>query len=139
MGLRYSSYIDSPVAVKYETLKDNPAFSYRDNRMLKKQSSKFITYGCRHCRTHLSSYSQIMSKDYRGKTGNAYLMKHVVNVIEGKPEKRSMITGDYIVCDILCHWCKNTVGWKYLESERKDQRYKEGTFVLELQTICKCE
>ncbi|CCE64796.1 hypothetical protein TPHA_0I02950 [Tetrapisispora phaffii CBS 4417] len=104
-----------------------------------KVSKNFVTYGCRTCRTHLSSYSQIMSKDYRGKTGDAYLMHNVVNVVEGEPEVRSMITGDYIVCDILCHWCKNVVGWKYLESEKKEQRYKEGTYVLELQTICKCD
>lgn len=78
-----------------------------------------------------------MSKDYRGTTGDAYLMNKVVNIVEGDRETRCMITGCYVVCDIVCHMCKNLVGWKYLESERKDQRYKEGKYILELQTICK--
>lgn len=116
MGLRYSAYIDQP----------------------KSKYTKFITYGCCNCRTHLSSSAQVMSKDYRGKTGDAYLMSEVVNVVEGEKETRYMITGKYVVCDIQCHMCKTLVGWKYLESERKDQRYKEGKYILELRTICKC-
>ncbi|SCU84422.1 LADA_0D01596g1_1 [Lachancea dasiensis] len=115
MGLRYTSYIDHP----------------------KNKHAKFVTYGCCNCRTHLSSSAQIMSKDYRGTTGDAYLMNRVVNVLEGDRETRCMLTGCYVVCDIKCHMCKNLVGWKYVESERKDQRYKEGKFILELQTICK--
>ncbi|CCD24351.1 uncharacterized protein NDAI_0D00370 [Naumovozyma dairenensis CBS 421] len=100
---------------------------------------KFMTFGCRHCRTHLSSSNEIMSKDYRGKTGDAYLMDHVVNVIEGTMETRPMITGEYLVCDILCHWCKNLVGWKYIQSEMNDQKFKEGKYILELETICLCD
>lgn len=139
MGLRYSSYIDFPVSIERKTDCEQHTYGFRDLSVDRKPPRKCVTYGCKQCRTHLSSYSQIMSKDYRGKTGDAYLMNHVVNVIESTPETRSMITGDYIVCDILCHWCRTLVGWKYLESERKDQRYKEGTYVLELQTICKCD
>ncbi|CCH61817.1 hypothetical protein TBLA_0F02780 [Henningerozyma blattae CBS 6284] len=98
-----------------------------------------ITYGCKSCRSHLSSQTQIMSKDYRGKTGDAYLMNNVVNVTMGDVEKRTMITGDYLVCDIHCHWCNSVVGWKYLKSQRNDQKYKEGKYILELKMICNCD
>ncbi|CCK69874.1 uncharacterized protein KNAG_0D01220 [Huiozyma naganishii CBS 8797] len=100
---------------------------------------KFTTYGCSNCRTHLSTSWEIMSKDYRGKTGDAYLMDNVINVVEANVETRSMITGAYLVCDICCHWCKNVVGWKYLQSTNIDQRYKEGKYILELKTICVCD
>lgn len=99
----------------------------------------FITYGCRYCRTHLSSSIQIISKDYRGKTGDAYLISNVCNVLEDKIETRSMLTGDYLVCDIVCTLCHKTLGWKYLKSERKEQHYKEGKYILEVETICRCD
>lgn len=157
MGLRYSAYIENPSphpevetldnlrtsSSLYHLLADSRRMHFShstQNRCHRENSNpKFVTYGCRRCRTHLSSSTQIMSKDYRGKTGDAYLMGKVVNVIEGDVETRPMMTGDYVVCDILCHWCKSLLGWKYLESERKDQRYKEGKYILELQTICRCE
>lgn len=99
---------------------------------------RFVTYGCRHCRNHLSSSLQIISKDYRGKTGDAYLISSVCNVLEDKVETRSMLTGEYLVCDIVCNLCKRVLGWKYLKSERKEQRYKEGKYILEVKTICRC-
>lgn len=158
MGLRYSSYIECPAA-KLEgeswSSSDTSSLSlyhqstesrhlqyhsgYQSRHGSDSSTPKFVTYGCRRCRTHLSSSTQIMSKDYRGKTGDAFLMTRVVNVIEGSVETRPMITGDYLVCDILCHWCKSLLGWKYLESERKDQRYKEGKYILEVKTICRCD
>lgn len=52
MGLRYSTYIDS-------------------------DGTTAVTYGCSCCRTHLSSSSLILSKDYRGRTGDAFLMDKV--------------------------------------------------------------
>lgn len=163
MGLRYTSYIESPDESKLHTqvldlnhgheygignsLYSGPVLlrhrramsSTSDSSSSSEKDREFVTYGCRRCRTHLSSSSHVISKAYRGKTGTAYLLEEVLNVLEGKVETRPMLTGDYVVCDILCHWCKSVVGWKYLKSERKDQRYKEGKFILEVKTICKCE
>ena len=63
-------------------------------------------------------------------------MSNVINVIDGRQELRAMITGDYIVCNIYCHWCKSLIGWKYIRSDSRDQAYKEGMFILELKKIC---
>ncbi|CAL9734529.1 hypothetical protein MOSE0_F01266 [Monosporozyma servazzii] len=109
------------------------------NSKSKSKKKPFITYGCRYCRTHLSSSFQIISKDYRGKTGDAYLISDVCNVLEDKIETRSMLTGDYLVCDIVCTLCHKTLGWKYLKSERQEQHYKEGKYILEVETICRCD
>lgn len=163
MGLRSSHYIESPLGVvdsfvhEISDIEGHHTLSYNDytrvypasptslysswefNPSSHKKPKHFVTYGCRCCRTHLSASNQIMSKNYRGKTGDAYLMSKVINITEGKVETRPMITGDYIVCDILCHWCKSLLGWKYLNSSMPDQQYKEGKYILELETICVCD
>lgn len=111
------------------------SFKYINNNNDNNINNNTNIYGCRNCKTHLSTTYNIISKDYRGVTGNAYLMSSVTNVQEGDYELRTMITGDYLVCDIFCQMCKNIVGWKYINAERSDQRYKEGKFILELKTI----
>ncbi|CCC71352.1 hypothetical protein NCAS_0H00420 [Naumovozyma castellii] len=111
--------------------------SHRRARLRRKKS--FITYGCKNCRTHISSSNRILSKDYRGVTGDAYLMDEVVNIVEGPMQERPMVTGHYLVADIYCHWCRNLIGWKYLKSERKEQAYKEGKFIIEVATVCVCD
>jgi len=62
-----------------------------------------------------------------------------VNITQGTKQYRHMITGKYLVSDISCHQCGNLVGWKYHLSEVKNQKYKEGKYILELQTIVKCK
>ncbi|GMM55665.1 Moh1 protein [Maudiozyma humilis] len=98
----------------------------------------FRTYVCRNCRTHISSTHEIISQQYRGKDGDAYLMSRVANVCEGASETRTMFTGDYVVCDIECQWCHAVVGWKYLISQNHGQRYKEGRYVMELERVALC-
>ncbi|AET41030.1 Moh1p Ecym_7182 [Eremothecium cymbalariae DBVPG len=124
MAIGYSVYIERPASGAIG---------------IKTKYAKLEIYGCSHCRTHLSSSNHIMSKDYRGVTGDAYLMRKVINVTEGHRETRHMITGRYVVCDIYCHTCKNLVGWKYLMSEKRDQEYKEGKYILELEPITECD
>lgn len=111
MGLRYSQYVS-------DTTTD--------------------TFGCAHCRTHLSTRSNILSKDYRGRTGDAYLMDKVINVVQGEKEFRSMITGKYLVSNSYCHQCGMLVGWKYHKSLARDQMFKEGKHILELKMIVLC-
>ncbi|CEP25246.1 MOH1 [Cyberlindnera jadinii] len=114
MGIRYSTYIDS-------------------------EKTQATTFGCSGCRTHLSTSGLILSKDYRGHTGDAYLMDQVVNVTLGRREFRTMITGRYLVSDIMCHQCGHRVGWKYHQTDEKNQKFKEGRYILEVNTIVKCK
>ncbi|KAG0669072.1 hypothetical protein C6P45_004144 [Maudiozyma exigua] len=107
-----------------------------DTIPIHKLRQKFKTYACKNCRTHLSSSQEIMSRDYRGKTGDAYLMSKLVNIEEGLQETRVMMTGEYLVCDINCSWCHQLIGWKYLKSDTLSQRYKEGRYIMELKPIC---
>ncbi|KAF9676921.1 hypothetical protein SADUNF_Sadunf08G0053600 [Salix dunnii] len=88
-------------------------------------------YSCKHCRTHLALYDDIVSKTFQCKHGKAYLFEKVANVFVGEKEERMMITGLHAVADIFCVGCGSIVGWKYETAHEKSQKYKEGKSVLE--------
>nr|XP_010923057.1 protein yippee-like isoform X5 [Elaeis guineensis]XP_010923058.1 protein yippee-like isoform X5 [Elaeis guineensis]XP_029120747.1 protein yippee-like isoform X5 [Elaeis guineensis] len=54
-----------------------------------------------------------------------------VNVTVGLKEDRMMMTGLHTVSDIFCVGCGSIVGWKYDAAHDKNQKYKEGKFILE--------
>ncbi|KAH3678268.1 hypothetical protein WICPIJ_008870 [Wickerhamomyces pijperi] len=113
MGIRYSSYLTTSIDT----------------------TTPVTTYTCRGCRTHLSSSEMILSKGYRGSTGLAYLMDRVINVKLANKQYKDMLSGKYLVSDIKCHQCDHLVGWKYHTSMETSQKYKEGKYVLELNTV----
>lgn len=41
------------------------------------------------------------------------------------------MTGLHTVADIFCTVCHARLGWKYLRAVEKDQKYKEGRFIVE--------
>jgi len=88
-------------------------------------------YVCSNCKTHLAYHDQIFSKDFQGRHGKAYLFNDCVNIIEGRAEERILKTGMYIVVDIFCATCDLVLGWKYVNSEETNQRYKVGKVIIE--------
>ncbi|KAK9486324.1 Yippee/Mis18 [Lipomyces starkeyi] len=110
-------------------------------------------YGCKVCNTHLSNYTDIISRvsessqlirctecyaslrQFRGQHGKAYLFDKVVNVTEAKPENRSMTTGEHTVRDIHCRHCGTCVGWKYDHAYEQSEKYKEGKYILEVELL----
>lgn len=97
--------------------------------MVSLESNKI--YSCKHCRTHLALYDEIVSKSFQCRHGRAYLFSKVVNVNVGVTEERMMMTGLHTVADIFCVGCGSIVGWKYETAHEKSQKYKEGKSVLE--------
>ncbi|ODQ78379.1 hypothetical protein BABINDRAFT_39685 [Babjeviella inositovora NRRL Y-12698] len=110
MGLLYSTYLDHP----------------------QQRERHITTYTCNRCRTHLLMSNYILSSDFSGRTGDAFLVKYVVNVTEGELQRRKMTTGVYEVRNITCHQCNNLVGWRYVHAELPQQKYKEGNYILEI-------
>jgi hypothetical protein len=94
-------------------------------------------YSCSTCRTHLSLQDDIISKNFHGRHGKAYLFNRAVNISLGPNEERSLITGLHVVCDIYCNSCQTILGWKYEEAYEESQKYKVGKFILEKQKIKK--
>eukprot|EP01018_Ginkgo_biloba_P013700 Gb_22083 [translate_table: standard] len=88
-------------------------------------------YSCQYCRSHLALFDELMSKSFHCKNGRAYLFNTVVNVFSGPLEERMMTTGMHTVADIFCNCCGQIVGWKYEAAQEKNQKYKEGKFILE--------
>ncbi|GAA5920611.1 hypothetical protein JCM6882_001972 [Rhodosporidiobolus microsporus] len=88
-------------------------------------------YGCRRCKTHLTTSEQVESKNFNGAHGRAYLFTSVVNVKTGQAEDRPMTTGLHTVRDVMCSKCGETLGWKYEKAYESSQRYKEGKYILE--------
>ncbi|KAK8210146.1 protein yippee-like moh1 [Zalaria obscura] len=93
-------------------------------------------YGCKNCKTHLADHDAIMSRNFRGQHGKAFLFNEVVNVIQGEAGERNMTTGRHIVRDICCKQCKDTVGWKYDKAYEQTEKYKEGKYILEAELLC---
>ena len=71
-------------------------------------------FGCKKCRTHLTSIESLISRNFTGQTGRAFLFDSVVNIILGDAEDRHMTTGLHTVRDIRCGKCDHTLGWKYV-------------------------
>ncbi|XP_020852226.1 protein yippee-like 1 [Phascolarctos cinereus] len=95
------------------------------------------TYSCIHCRAHLASHDELISKSFQGSQGRAYLFNSVVNVGCGPAEERVLLTGLHAVADIYCENCKTTLGWKYEHAFESSQKYKEGKFIIELAHMIK--
>ncbi|KAI9852664.1 MAG: hypothetical protein M1838_006121 [Thelocarpon superellum] len=93
-------------------------------------------YGCKNCKTHLADHDDIVSRNFRGQHGKAYLFNSVVNVTLGEAAERTMTTGRHVVRDVMCRQCKETVGWKYDRAYESSEKYKEGKFILEAELLC---
>ncbi|KAL6201419.1 hypothetical protein ACLB2K_025133 [Fragaria x ananassa] len=60
-----------------------------------------------------------------------YGLPKQVNVMLGPEEERVMLSGLHTVEDIFCVCCGQILGWRYVIAHDKNQKYKEGKFVLE--------
>jgi hypothetical protein len=96
-------------------------------------------YACRKCKLHLTSSAELMSKNFWGATGKAFLFNRIINMTTGEAEERMMRTGLHSVRDLICKGCGQVLGWKYDWASEADQKYKEGKCILEKSYICKVE
>lgn len=71
-------------------------------------------FGCNKCAAHLSTLDALISRQFNGQHGKAFLFDQVVNVRFGDPEDRHMTTGMHTVRDIRCGKCSQILGWKYV-------------------------
>ncbi|XP_041026618.1 protein yippee-like At5g53940 [Juglans microcarpa x Juglans regia] len=88
-------------------------------------------YRCKFCESALALVDHVLSRSFNCNHGRAYLISNVVNITLGPQEERLMTSGMHTVEDIFCCCCGQYVGWKYVEVSDKNQKYKEGKFVLE--------
>ncbi|KLT38798.1 yippee-like protein, partial [Cutaneotrichosporon oleaginosum] len=93
-------------------------------------------YVCRGCGNHLAVQESVMSRNFTGQHGRAYLCRHVVNVYtSAEAEDRTMRTGKHTVRDLYCSVCHHVLGWKYDFAYEPGEKYKEGKFIIEREMI----
>ncbi|PSS03848.1 Yippee/Mis18 [Coniella lustricola] len=92
-------------------------------------------YGCYKCHAHLADHDEILSRNFRGQHGKAYLFNSVVNINTSEQSERNMTTGRHVVRDITCRGCGEVVGWKYDKAYEPSEKYKEGKFILEAELL----
>ncbi|CAD8153507.1 unnamed protein product [Paramecium pentaurelia] len=88
-------------------------------------------YVCTKCHIHLSNYESIISKNFRGGTGKAFLFEKGINYHVGIPEDKDLMTGKHTVQDLICNGCNQVIGWKYIKAYRESEKYKEGKIIIE--------
>ncbi|KAI9245745.1 yippee zinc-binding/DNA-binding /Mis18, centromere assembly-domain-containing protein [Sporodiniella umbellata] len=94
-------------------------------------------FTCHVCHAHLLEQNSIISRNFQGQTGPAYLVDQVINVKLGTKEERMMLTGIHTIADINCNQCQIRLGWKYLRALEEPQKYKEGKFIIEQSKVTK--
>ncbi|KAI9282330.1 Yippee/Mis18 [Sporodiniella umbellata] len=87
--------------------------------------------GCSCCQTHISTPDGVISRQFRGQRGQAYLLESAVNIKLGQVVDRELVTGPHQVKDVSCTCCSTLLGWTYVKAYRADGKYKEGKFALE--------
>ena len=73
-------------------------------------------YACAKCRVHLSKSTNLVSKEFKGKSGKAFLFDAVANYVSGPKEDRMLITGKHTIAEINCCNCGHNLGWQYLHA-----------------------
>eukprot|EP01065_Artemidia_motanka_P042859 TRINITY_DN5816_c0_g1_i2.p2 TRINITY_DN5816_c0_g1~~TRINITY_DN5816_c0_g1_i2.p2 ORF type:complete len:115 (+),score=26.22 TRINITY_DN5816_c0_g1_i2:65-409(+) len=94
-------------------------------------------YCCKGCQTHIVSADDLVSKDFTGRYGRAYLFDNVMNIVLGPTEQRQLLTGLHEVADFQCVCCSAVLGWKYAVAQEPAQKYKEGKYIIELALVNK--
>ncbi|KAE8077656.1 hypothetical protein FH972_016199 [Carpinus fangiana] len=94
-------------------------------------------YSCRNCQNPIALRTDLLSKNFIGKSGPAYMFVHAMNIIVGQKVDRKLMTGLYTVADIYCSNCGETLGWKYVRAYEVRDKFKEGKFIIERAKIAK--
>ncbi|KAI3405536.1 hypothetical protein KGF56_001554 [Candida oxycetoniae] len=103
---------------------------YFENSKYDSPDIQIIT--CRGCSSHLCLSDLILSDNFNGSSGPAYLVDFLINIIISPvTEDTQMKTGLYKINKIKCHQCLNNLGWFYKKSYSYSETYKEGKFVIE--------
>jgi hypothetical protein len=104
-------------------------------RYLPQASSSF--YRCSTCNVHLALCDWLISKNFHGRHGQAFLFSNSLNLLLGPLQERILATGLHTVSDCYCCKCNEYIGWKYYFAASQDQKYKEGKIILECGKIVK--
>ena len=108
--------------------------NFFDNSKYETPDLKIIC--CKGCSSHLCLSDLIISDQFSGSSGPAYLVDKLINIEYDKQLKETkMRTGVYEINKIRCHQCKFELGWYYKKAHSYSETYKEGKYVIENEYI----
>ena len=110
------------MGLKYTNFFENSSYESSDTQIVI----------CKNCSSHLCLSHLILSDNFRGSTGPAYLVDKLINYqLENGSQETRMLTGNYLINKVKCHQCSNQLGWTYKKAFSYSETYKEGKFVIE--------
>eukprot|EP00475_Leptophrys_vorax_P013836 TRINITY_DN2019_c2_g1_i1.p1 TRINITY_DN2019_c2_g1~~TRINITY_DN2019_c2_g1_i1.p1 ORF type:complete len:161 (-),score=28.96 TRINITY_DN2019_c2_g1_i1:117-599(-) len=94
-------------------------------------------YCCARCGTQIASRDQLMSSQFRGRTGRAFLFGAVINCVQSpnEPELTLLASGAHYICELSCVLCHERLGWNYRRAVNASNKYKEGHSCLEMKLL----
>ncbi|KAF7830748.1 protein yippee-like [Senna tora] len=95
------------------------------------------SYRCKNCQNPIAYRTDLLSKKFLAKSGEAYMFSYARNIIAGQKRDKQLMTGLYTIADIYCSNCGEELGWKYLHAYDLKQKFKEGRFIIEKSKILK--
>eukprot|EP00404_Azadinium_spinosum_P041958 CAMPEP_0180829988 /NCGR_PEP_ID=MMETSP1038_2-20121128/75562_1 /TAXON_ID=632150 /ORGANISM="Azadinium spinosum, Strain 3D9" /LENGTH=488 /DNA_ID=CAMNT_0022873083 /DNA_START=87 /DNA_END=1550 /DNA_ORIENTATION=- len=91
-----------------------------------------LIYHCCRCRRPILRFDDIVSTNYHGAWGPAFLVSNLYNtVVEHVAYTASFVTGGYTVSDVTCAGCRLQLAKKYIEASDPVNRFKVGKYLLE--------
>lgn len=91
-----------------------------------------VVYHCCRCRCPTLRCRDIVSTNYHGAWGPAFLVDRLYNAaVERASYAAAFVTGSYIVRDVVCSCCRLMLGKKYVEARDPANRFKVGKILLE--------
>eukprot|EP00929_Paragymnodinium_shiwhaense_P032124 TRINITY_DN17866_c0_g1_i1.p1 TRINITY_DN17866_c0_g1~~TRINITY_DN17866_c0_g1_i1.p1 ORF type:complete len:584 (+),score=128.38 TRINITY_DN17866_c0_g1_i1:135-1886(+) len=91
-----------------------------------------LVYHCCRCRSPILRFGDIVSMNYHGAWGPAFLVNRLYNsAVERVAYAAAFVTGGYTVSDVGCSVCRLMLGKKYIEARDPVNFFKVGKYLLE--------
>ncbi|KAM0748874.1 yippee-domain-containing protein [Meredithblackwellia eburnea MCA 4105] len=89
------------------------------------------SFRCSSCTTELGLQDELVSRNFSGGRGAAYLVRTTINTKVGEKVLKQLITGRHTIATLYCKGCSIELGWTYFTAPEQSQKYKEGKYILE--------
>ncbi|CAD7695023.1 unnamed protein product [Ostreobium quekettii] len=84
----------------------------------------------------VASGSSLIWEGFMAAQQPAYLFRNTVNMEACSPEREQLLsTGHYTLVDVRCRSCCTPLGWRYIKASRGEQKYKEGSTLLQQELL----
>lgn len=91
-----------------------------------------FVYHCCRCRSPILRCRDIVSSNYHGSNGPAFLASHLYNAAVARGTyAAAFVTGSYTVSDVACAGCRIRLGKKYIDADDPENHFKVGKYLLE--------